>query len=96
MGGLPSAPQLIVLVEPLLLLSMHCLVPRVHGLPSIWHNEIRDLTATLLTEMCSQVVVEPELQPVFQPVPIGLSVFHQHPAGSHTGHCNEWVLGWKI
>jgi len=36
------------------------------GLPSIRHNEIRDLTATLLTEVCSQVVVEPELQPVSQ------------------------------
>ena len=36
------------------------------GLPSFRHNEIRDLTATLLTEVCSQVVVEPELQPVSQ------------------------------
>ena len=32
----------------------------------IWHNEIRDLTTTLLTEVCSQVVFEPELQPVSQ------------------------------
>ena len=36
------------------------------GLPSIRHNEIRDLTATLLTEVCSQVATEPELQPVSQ------------------------------
>jgi len=36
------------------------------GLTSIWHNEIRNLTATLLTEVCSQVVLEPELQPVSQ------------------------------
>ena len=28
------------------------------------HNDIRDLTASLLTEVCSQVIVEPELQPV--------------------------------
>ena len=28
------------------------------------HNEIRDLTATLLTEVCKDVRVEPELQPV--------------------------------
>ena len=34
------------------------------GLPSIQHNEIRDLTTTLLTEVCSQVATEPELQPV--------------------------------
>ena len=34
------------------------------GLPSLRHNEIRDLTATLLTDVCSQVCTEPELQPV--------------------------------
>ena len=37
------------------------------GLPSLCHNEIRDLTATLLTEVCHQVCVEPELQPVDNP-----------------------------
>ena len=31
------------------------------GLPSIRHNEIRDLTAKLLTKVCSQVAIEPEL-----------------------------------
>ena len=36
------------------------------GLPSIWHNGIRDLTATLLTKVFSQVTTEPELQPVSQ------------------------------
>ena len=41
------------------------------GLPSIRHNEIRDLTARLLTEVCSQVATEPELQPV---PPEGLSL----------------------
>ncbi len=34
------------------------------GFPSIRHNEIRDLTAKLLTEVCSDVRVEPDLQPV--------------------------------
>ena len=34
------------------------------GLPSIRHNEIRDLTANLLTEVCHDVCVEPELQPL--------------------------------
>jgi len=37
------------------------------GLPSLRHNEVRDLTANLLTEVCSQVCVEPELQPVQNP-----------------------------
>lgn len=34
------------------------------GFPSIRHNEIRDLTANLLTEVCSDVCIEPEMQPV--------------------------------
>ena len=34
------------------------------GFPSIRHNEIRDLTATLLTEVCNDVRIEPVLQPV--------------------------------
>ena len=32
--------------------------------PSIRHNEIWDLTATLLTEVCNDVCIEPLLQPV--------------------------------
>ena len=43
------------------------------GLPSLHHNEIRDLTATLLTEVCSQVCTEPELQPVHNPDEFHLS-----------------------
>ena len=34
------------------------------GFPSIRHNEIRDITAILLTEVCSDVCVEPNLQEV--------------------------------
>ena len=34
------------------------------GYPSIRHNELRDLTATLLTETCTGVVIEPTLQPI--------------------------------
>ena len=34
------------------------------GFPSIRHNEIRDITATLLTEVCNDVCVEPDLQEV--------------------------------
>ena len=33
------------------------------GFPSIRYNEIRDLTTTLLTEVCNDVCIEPELQP---------------------------------
>ena len=34
------------------------------GYPSIRHNEIRDLTAELLSEVCHSVSVEPHLQPL--------------------------------
>jgi len=34
------------------------------GFPSIHHNEVRDLTASLLSEVCSDVGVEPALRPV--------------------------------
>ena len=34
------------------------------GFPSIRHNQIRDLTANLLTEVCSDVCIEPVLQPI--------------------------------
>ena len=37
------------------------------SLPSLSHNDIRNLIAFLLTEVCSQVIVEPELQPVSNP-----------------------------
>ena len=49
----------------------HALLCPKGGLPSIRHNEIRDLIAKLLTEVCSQVSTEPELQPV---PPDGLSL----------------------
>ena len=38
------------------------------GFPSIRHDEIRDLTAQLLSEVCSDVKVEPDLQPVLEGV----------------------------
>ena len=34
------------------------------GIPTIHHNEIRDLTATLVTEVCHNVSTEPLLQPL--------------------------------
>ena len=34
------------------------------GFPSLRHNEIRDLTANLLAEICSDVCIEPDLLPV--------------------------------
>ena len=42
----------------------HALSCAKGGFPSIRHNEIRDLTATLLTEVCHDVCIEPGLQPI--------------------------------
>ena len=34
------------------------------GLPTLRHNELRDLTANLMSEVCHDVTTEPELQPL--------------------------------
>ena len=34
------------------------------GFPTVCHNEARDLLPSLLTEVCSDVAVEPALQPI--------------------------------
>ena len=34
------------------------------GFPSVRHNEIWDVTADLLTEVCNDVCIEPDLQPL--------------------------------
>ncbi len=41
--------------------------------PTIRHNEIRNLTATLLTEVCHDVCIEPELQPLSNEILTGAS-----------------------
>ena len=40
----------------------HALSCPRRGFPSIHHNEIRDITANLLSEVCNDVRVEPDLQ----------------------------------
>ena len=42
----------------------HAMVCHMGGFPTIRHNEIRDITATLLTEVCSNVATEPHMQPL--------------------------------
>ena len=57
------------------------------GLPSLCPNEIRDLTATLLTEVCSQVCTEPELQPVHNP-----DEFHLSTSNTQEGACLDIAM----
>ena len=40
----------------------HCLSCLTGGFPAIRHNELRDITAEMLTEVCSNVEVEPHLE----------------------------------
>ena len=62
MDGNQSGSPNTVLVEKSFQSNMLLLVPRVAFHASIRHNEIRDFTAGLLTEVCHEV--EPHLQPV--------------------------------
>ena len=50
------------------------------GFPSIRHNEVRDLTANLLTEVCNDVCIEPELVPSDGEVFTGASSYSQDGA----------------
>ena len=50
------------------------------GFPSIRHNEIRDLTANLLTEVCNDVCIEPELLPIDGELFTGTSLYSQNGA----------------
>ena len=42
----------------------HAMTCNLGGFPTIRHNEIRDLTASLLSEVCHNVAIEPHLQPL--------------------------------
>ena len=42
----------------------HAMICHMGGFPSICHNEILDITASLLTEVCSNVATEPAPQPL--------------------------------
>ena len=42
----------------------HAMICHMGGFPTIRHNEIRDITASLLTEVCHNVATEPPLQPL--------------------------------
>ena len=42
----------------------HAFTCSTGGLPTLRHNDIRDLTADLMAEVCNNVCTEPELQPL--------------------------------
>ena len=63
MVGHPS-PTLTLCLWLYLLHGACATLPLWGGLPSIRHNNIRDFTAKLLTEVCPNVEIEPALQPL--------------------------------
>ena len=62
----------------------HCLSCCKGGFPSLRHNEIHDLTAHLLTEVCHDVRVEPNLQPI-------TGVFSSATSNTQEGACLDVV-----
>ena len=58
-GSPPKLLQVVPVVK-----NLHAMSCPKGGFPSIRHNEVRALTATLLTEVCHDVCVEPDLQPL--------------------------------
>ena len=63
MDGLCTTPPLYVLAASHSISSMFSHVQKA-AFTSIPHNEVRDVTASLLSEVCSNVEVEPHLQPI--------------------------------
>ena len=60
------------------------------GFPIIRHNEIRDLTANLLTEVCHEVSVEPDLQPITDETFQGASAIIQDGARLDVAMSGFW------
>ncbi len=51
----------------------HAMICHMGGFPTIRHNEIRDIAASLLTEVCNNVAIESALQPLSGENMAGLS-----------------------
>ena len=72
----------------------HALSCPKEGFPSIRHNEVHDLTATLLTDVCHDVKVEPDLQPLNNEAFHHKTANSEMPRWSPIRHLSEWLLGW--
>ena len=79
MGGLLETSPLTVHVVLLSLLNMNFLA-RKEASPCLRHNEIMDLTANVLSEVCHDVCIEPVLQPLTGEVLSGASAIREDAA----------------
>ncbi len=60
------------------------------GFPILRHNELRDVTASLLTEVCHEVSIEPNLQPITGESFNGASAITQDGARLDVSMCGFW------
>ena len=65
----------------------HAMTCNLGGFPTIRYNEIRDLTASLLSEVCHNVAIEPHLQ-----LRNGEG-FHHKSANTDENHISIYVPG---
>ena len=68
----------------------HALSCAKGGFPTIRHNEIRDVTAKLLSIVCHDVSVEPTLQPISDEILTGASANTQDGARSDISASGFW------
>ena len=87
-AGCPLVHLPTLRVVPTFLLIMPYLVQRVRRFPSIRHNEVRDITAELLSEVCHDVEVEPHLQPLT----LSDERFQQKTANTQDGACLDIAM----
>ena len=81
-GSHQTYPPSVLVASPLLSNMPYC---ALGGCPSIRHNELRDLTASL---QCNNVAVEPSLQPVSS------EILRGNTNWCTPGHQSKWILGW--
>ena len=85
MAGIPLQLPLIVSAAQASWSNLFFLVKR-WGFPTIRHNELRDLTAHLLTQVCHGVKTEPDLQPLTGETQPHLCKFIRW--------CQTWMAFW--
>ena len=68
----------------------HALSCPMGGFPTIQHNEVRDLTAKLMTEVCHNACTEPTLQPITGEVLSGASAIIEDGARLDVAASGFW------
>ena len=72
----------------------HAMICPRGGFPSICHNEVRDITANLLSEVCHSVGTEPSLQNVSEEQLTRTSANREDGARQDIVATNFWGRDW--